>query len=237
MIINHSDDYNVFDKLAFNANLDGKRGPRGWVRAFLDNEKIYDGPNLIVAQGREFVAQKLFEAITTDAGSSRTNFYNHKVSHFSVGSGGATISGSDVTLTGPLIGDTHIYKPITLGDDLYLDEPSSYTDSSQSPIVNTYVNAVKPISTHGSVVLEPVSYEASPDFYTKIRCTCVIPAGEPSVLGSGDSVPISEAGLYFVNGSLADTNPNKVNLFAHICFPPKWKELESQLTIFWYILC
>ena len=47
---------------------------------------------------------------------------------------------------------------------------------------------------------------------------------------------MSEAGLYFVNEALADGDTNKVHMFAHICFAPKYKELESTLTIFWYIL-
>ena len=76
----------------------------------------------------------------------------------------------------------------------------------------------------------------------KIKNTCIIPAGEPYDLGIGESVKIDEAGLYFVLNSAVDpdndppiySNPK---LFAHICFAPKWKEKESQLTIIWYILC
>lgn len=229
----YKEDYKVFDKLKSNK----KAGPIGWVRAFNGGKLIHDGPNLIVAKGREFVAQKLF-MLNNAASSTRPNFYNSKISHFGVGSGGAVVDNNTVSLQGPAIGDTGMYQPITLGDESYLDDPSNFTASDQTPLINSYENSVKPILNHnGGVELEPISYEGTTDWYTQVKCTCIIPEGEPSVLGSGQSVQISEAGLYFVNESLADTDPNKVNMFAHICFSPKWNEIESELIIYWYILC
>lgn len=232
------EEYNIFDKIHGNYTKEDlrKKLPRGWVQMYFGNKKVVDGPNLIVAQGREFVAQKLFEITDTDD-TSRETYYNHKISHFAIGSGGAIVETNDVTLTGPEINDRYLAQPISLGDELYLEEPSHYEDSTEEPIVHSYRNAVKPINTHGNISLQPVEYENSPDCYTKVLCRCVIPDGEPSGLAPGASTPISEAGLYFVNNSLADTDPKKVNLFARICFAPKWKELESDIVIKWYILC
>lgn len=234
IIVTHHEDYKIFDKLK-NQVQGNHRLPVGWVRAYLHKnpkklgEPFYDGPNLIVAKGREFVAQKIFQVNIKEDDTSRPDYRSHKVSHFAIGSGGATVSGGDVTLNGPDIEDTYLYEVISLGNAAYLNEPSSYTASGESPLVHTYVDAVKPISTDGEIFLEPVTYGAS-EYYTKVKCTCVIPAGEPTMLDPGTSVEVSEAGLYFVNPA------NDVQTFAHICFAPKWKELESQLTIFWYIL-
>lgn len=230
----HHEDYRIFDKLGNQVRNNGKRLPVGWVRAFLhkDPKKLgspfYDGPNLIVAKGREFVAQKIFQVNVKEDETSRPDYRSHKVSHFAIGSGGATVVGDVVTLNGPDIEDTYLYEVVSLGNAVYLDEPSSYTAGGESPLVHTYEDAVKPITTDGEIFLEPVTYGAS-EYYTKVKCTCVIPAGEPTMLDPGTSVEVSEAGLYFVNAS-------DVQMFAHICFAPKWKELESQLTIFWYIL-
>jgi len=239
----HNEDYKIFDKLIAGVNNKPRSGPVGWVQVYMNDHNLarrtpdHEGSNLIVAKGREFVAQKIFETNIMGDGTTRTDFYNYKVSHFAVGAGGAVVSGQDVTLQGPAIADTALYQPISLGDEIYLEEPSHYSDTTESPVVHTYENAVKPIMTHGDIYLEPVSYEGAPDYYTKVKCTCVVPAGEPSMLAPGASTPINEASLYFVNAALADTDPAKLQMFSHICFPPKWKEKESNLTIFWYILC
>jgi hypothetical protein len=62
-----------------------------------------------------------------------------------------------------------------------------------------------------------------------MKCTCIVPSGEPNALAPGGTTKIDEAGLYFVSASTP-------LLFSHICFAPKWKEKESTLTIQWYIL-
>ena len=242
VVLTHSEDYKIFDTLKNQAGKHPGKMPLGWVTAYLhkNSDKLgkpfYNGPNLILAKGREFVAQKIFGVNVKEDSTSRPDYRNHKVSHFALGSGGATCAGSTVTLNGPEIGDDAMYEIISLGNAAYLDEPSMYVASGETPLVHTYEDSVKPITTDGEVYLEPISYPSSPDYYTKVKCTCVIPAGEPSMLDPADSVQMSEAGLYFVNEALADGDTNKVHMFAHICFAPKYKELESTLTIFWYIL-
>ena len=232
------EEYKIFDKLMQTPGA----GPKGWFQMYMHKnpgiigEPCVDKQNLVVAKGREFVAQKIFETSLIEDGTNRPAMHGYKVSHFGVGGGGASVTGQDITLYGPTLSDNGLYQPISLGDESYLEEPSKYEDTSQSPIINSYRNAVKPIDTHGQIYLEPVAYEDSPNYYTKVKCTCVIPAGEPSQLAAGGSVQISEAGLYFVNQALADTDPDKTNMFAHISFSPKWKEKESTITIFWYVL-
>jgi hypothetical protein len=214
------EDYKIFDMLAQKGNHN-TTGPIGWVQIFLQTRHglVYDdGSNLVVAQGREFVAQRVFNSYAY-SGGSRTNWTNYVISHFAVGSGGSVVSGSPsvVTLNGPFVCDTKLLAATSLGGVGYLTE----TDSG-------VLTAVKPITTK---YLESVSYSGSSpcSSYTKMKCTCTVSDTEPTSLAPGGTTKIDEAGLYFVSGST-------VKLFSHICFAPKWKEKESTLTIEWYIL-
>lgn len=225
------DEYHIFDQLIDQRRKlerQGYQGILGWVRVFLDHNLVFEGKNLVVALGREFVAQKLFNTISTGSGN-RPDLRNYVVSHFAIGSGGATVNNDNVVLNGPYVCDTGLYQPITLGVSGYLDEPSNY-DAGDG--IHAYQQAVKPISTHGSVVLEQENYSdgSTCAYYTKVKSTCVIPDGEPAVLNEGQAVEVSEAGLYLVHETYA-------KLFAHICFAPKWKEKESVMSIIWYTLC
>jgi hypothetical protein len=228
IVIFEKDDLRIFDKLSGKTKTP-THGPIGWVEVFLRHQKVFEGNNLVVAQGREFVAQKIFNVNAYDGGI-RPDLRNYKISHFAIGSGGATASGSSYTLLGPYICDSALNEPVQLGNTSYLNEPSNY-DSGDG--IHIYTDSVKPIITDGEILLEPDDYGGGAcTKYTKVKCVCSIPAGEPSVILSGESVQVSEAGLYFV-----ETTTQDVKMFSHICFPPKWKEKESDLTINWYILC
>ena len=216
------DDYKVFDILEDEMRK-GKRGPLGFVKIYLRTKYgiIYDeGENLVVGQGREFVAQKTFNSVVYNGGS-RPNLINYTISGFGVGSGGASVVGNSVVLNGPQICDTGMISPISLGVGGYLTEPNGTTTLCVKPIT----------ASSGTTYLEPQTYSGGGTctYYTKMNCTCIIPAGEPTSLIAGAAVQINEAGLYITYGTSA-------YLFAHICFAPKWKESESDLTIVWYVL-
>lgn len=226
-----TDDIKVFDKMA---NQKNTPGPKGWVRVFFNAKKDengrvtgdlhYSGPNLIVGQGRAFVAQKIFNV------PGENNYLSYQVSHFAVGAGGATVNNDVVTLRGPYICDTCLTRPIALMS-AYLNEPGGIVGDPNN--LYNFTGAVKPIALDGSITIENSEFTdnvQSCTHGTKVKCTCVIPPGEPSGLITGQSVPISEAGLYFV---AANEQPK---MFAHVCFAPKWKEFESSLIIQWYIL-
>lgn len=219
----YRDEYRIFDKLESEMNK-GARGPLGFVQIYLQTKRglVYDeGSNLVIAQGREFVAQRIFNTYAY-SGGSRPNWTSYVISHFAIGSGGSTIVGPSYTLNGPYICDTQLLTAISLGTVGYLTEPGSTT------------LAAKPITADsGSIILESQAYSggsSSCTNYTKVKCTCIVPNGEPTSLPAGGTVKVDEAGLYFVSGTTA-------KLFSHICFAPKWKEKESTLTIVWYILC
>lgn len=220
------EEFKIFDNLAHQMKK-GAVGPLGWVQIYLQSKNglIFDeGPNLISAQGREFVAQKVFHSCATDVGY-RDNWTDYVLSHFALGDGGTSISGTppSIQLNGPYICDTSLISAVSLDGASYLTEPGP----SQIPM------CVKPIvSGGGSTHLVSYGYSGGGStctYYTKMKCTCIIPAGEPGNLSVGEAIKFDEAALYFVSGVDA-------KLFSHICFPPKWKEKESILTIQWYIL-
>ena len=211
------DEYQIYDRLARYRKQKSIIGPVGWVRAFLNDKLVVDKPNLVVAQGREFVAQKTFNLIDMETGQ-RTDYRDFVIDHFGIGSGGSTISNGEVTLNGPQICDTSLYSTIAFSDSgTYLTEP----DGTQY--------ALKSITSDGSIYLEPGELCSPDDYYTKVKCTCKVVSGEPTTLADGDSIKIDEAALYFTNGTTA-------KMFSHICFAPKWKEKESEFVLVWYIL-
>lgn len=226
--ITHYDDFIVWDKLKFHNKKSG-HFTHGWVRVFIDDELIHDGPNLIVGNGRSYASQLLFPTAATSDGSVIKNLSSYKISHFAVGSGGVDVSGESIVYLGPDISDNSLGVPIGLGNEAYLDEPSGYVNMNESPLIHTHSNAIKPINEY---VREPMRYGGSESYYTKVKCTCIIPPGEPSALQPGTSVKINEAGLYMTNTDLTD-----IVLFARICFDTKNIELESSFKIYWYNLC
>ena len=207
------EDFKIFDSLISKTNPFAK----GFVRIYKQNktnpsELIFEGYNLITGIGREFSAQRLFykQSLTND-------FKDYNITSFGIGSGGASISSGSVVVVDPTIDDIGLNSPVFL-NSAYLTETSSGT-----------AGIVKPIITGGSITLQDGGY-GSGTYYSKVKCTCLVNINEPTNISAGESVQISEAGLYFTSGTTS-------KLFSHICFTPKWKELESALTIEWYIIC
>ncbi len=225
-------DSGVFKKMQEYALASKASGPIGWVRLLLQKnakakkELMFEGHNMIVGQGRAFVAQRIFNF--TDG---VTDLRNYRVSHFGVGAGGATVNGDNITLLGPNVCDTALYKPITLNSTH--NDPGNF-DTSQVPesVRNLYtsVGAVKPIASLELMNEDYEDGELTCAYKTKLKCECIVDGGEPSALPDDGFVPISEAGLFITNGTDA-------KLFAHVCFAPKYKELDSIITIEWYVLC
>jgi hypothetical protein len=246
----YKDDYQIFDILA-NKQQKFKTGPLGFVKIFLkhkDGTLIYDeGFNLVIGQGREFIAQKISNCVLTgdESGLRSSDWTNCAVTHFGIGSNGSIINTDDsIDLRSPNITDVSLYNAISLGVNTYLTELGGSNDALGGT-ANPTSYAIKPVTQDGgSVVLYPQKYYTVPNQtsiystnYTQIKYTCKLSggiSGEPQSLLPGKAQKIDEAGLYFVNSLGSGT---VAKLFAHICFAPKWKEKESDFKIEWYILC
>jgi hypothetical protein len=210
----------------------------GLVRIFengkLNTDSSEDGwlTNMTIATGREFVAQSVFKK--NSSSSLFGDISNYKVDSFGIGSGGSTLDvNGNVTLNGPALCDIGLYHPIPMNSQCI-----STIDNSGQPVSNIVkvIESVGPGDIAGSITFEkPLSsdfQECDLDYYTVVKNVCVIDNQEPTFLNPGESVKVDEAMLYLT--SPTGTNPRP---FAHICFAPKYIELETSFKIEWYVIC
>ena len=210
----------------------------GAVRIFQDGEIVHDiSPNLVVAMGRQYVAQRLFgiahPSETEVPPAVSVPVWDWKVTHFGLGSGGSVVVGSYVNLLGPELCDEDLYEPIPLsgnpGDPSYLTSPG---DLAKGVNPTDYVaKSITPSGTIDIVAADDINC-ATGRTYSYVRVICSKFPGEPNYLQYDDDyLNINEAALYYCDGG------QKVRTFAHICFSPKYVEKKSELVIEWYILC
>ena len=184
--------------------------------------------NIVVARGRRYVAQRLFNTRHT----SDLQVYDWEISHFGLGSGGAVIVGSYVNLMGPEVCDQDLYEPVPLTGDppdpLFLTSPGDNVRG-----ISPTEHVVKPIEPSGMIdiiLTNDIECDFGPTF-SYVRCVCVKSISEPNYLPEDDDyILINESCLYYSDGNNAYT-------FAHICFPPKYVEKKSEFVVEWYILC
>jgi hypothetical protein len=216
-----------------------KRGhPVGWFQFFEDDKLIYENHNLVVGTGREYLAQKATSITSVTSGTSgTTDFRDYDLTHYAFGAGGATTDGLLYTLLGPDVCDEGLEIPIGFNINGFLDEPSGYAEGSA--LIYDYEKAVKPIiypsgnNTYECILRDYPTEDPECSYFTQTIFTIYKEAGEFDLLETGAAVPVSEAGLYITNVGVGGTD---ARLFARICFPPKFMEMEAQYGIEWYIL-
>jgi hypothetical protein len=94
----------------------------GIVEVYKNGEFYERGNNLVVYNGREFAASKVF-----DLG----NYVDWKITHFGIGKGGTSSDG--ITKIGPKDDDTDLYDPLTLNKN----SPNYKRDGILKPINKT----------------------------------------------------------------------------------------------------
>jgi hypothetical protein len=222
-----------------------KKHPVGWFQLFDLNKRnklIYENHNLVTGIGRQYVSQKIVTSSLTEtpSGYSLTelpsgcdNLRLYELTHYAFGGGGAVYSGSidDYDLTGPDVCDENLSRPITFNVESYLDDPGNVDELDD---IHVSSKSVKPINS-GNNSYEYFLREYPTDdpvcsYYTQFQFTLFKEEGEFGPLEAGESVQVSEAGLYI-------TYESSALLFARICFPPKFMEKEAQYGIEWYVLC
>jgi hypothetical protein len=210
--------------------------PVGFFQLFENKKLIYEDHNIVVATGREYIAQKVTSITSISSAGSGIDHRDFDLTHYAFGAGGATANGLNYTLLGPDVCDTSLSIPISFDVNGFLDEPSEY--EGEEDIYN-YTKAVKPIvypsgnNTYEYLLRDYPTEDPTCSYYTQMVLTLFKEAGEFTLLETGESVPVSEAGLYITNVGVGGS---EARLFARICFPPKFMELEAQYGIEWYIL-
>lgn len=202
---------------------------KGVIRLFNNGKLIGEClENLVVANGRKYVAQRLFGT----RHPSDAPVFDWEISHFGIGSGGATVNSSIVNLIGPEVCDLDMNIPTRFsqnpGNAIHLTSPG---DSVRG--ISATPNSIKSIEPAGliDIILTPNLTCAYGPTFSYVRCVCVKAISEPNYLVNDDDyIMINESGLYITDGT-------STQMFAHICFPPKYVEKKSEFVIEWYILC
>jgi hypothetical protein len=158
---------------------------------------------------------------------------NYKVDAFGVGSGGSVIDvNNNVTLLGPELCDIGLYSPISINSQCL--PVNDNTNSIKQNIVK-FIESAGPGNVPGAIEFEVSSSadfaNCNLNYYTVVKSTCVIDHQEPSILNPGESIKIDEAMLFLTSPQNSNPRP-----FAHICFAPKFIELETIFKIEWYVI-
>lgn len=242
-VITHYDNIAIKDVLGDDSRFEFQRKHNrsptlGLVRIYennkLNTDQSSDGwlTNMTIAAGREFIGQSVFKKNNPNSIFGDISLY--KVDSFGVGSGGSTIDiNNNITLNGPSLCDIGLYRPIKLNSQCL------ETNDNDGNIIQHVVKGIESIGPgdeQGSIEfqqsLSSDFQSCGRNYFTVIKCVCVIDNQEPSYLNPGESVKMDEAMLFLT--SPEGTNPRP---FAHICFAPKFIELETNFKIEWYVIC
>lgn len=251
MLSSNIDQQIIFNKLS---ELSENKNPVGFVKLFdLTKKKpnlILEKPNLVTGLGREYVGQKIITHSTqppqpypqlslTELPTGIANWRNHEITHYGFGSGGVNIFGTDdYELTGPMICDRSLYRPITYQNPSFLDGPV-HIDEGDEKRLST--QSVKPINFgYNEYEYQLKEYEQSHpnpncQYFVQFKMLLYKEVGEFGCLHPSEEIQVSEAGLFITNTT--DTDNPDPRLFAHICFAPKFMNLEGLYALEWYILC
>lgn len=243
-----------------------KSGARGFAKCTRIEKNISFGtPNLVLLNGREFLAQKLADVPQSDIIDQR----NYKIRYFGYGSGGAQEgTGTVPNKMGPFDDDNGLYAPAH-----FASGPTD-ADTQFKYIHNGVLKLIR--TDYGKISIEEEAHtinkgtgvsgtgtgssvESIVNKYTAIKYTMFIMSHEfikPSTEGAinNNPFPFNEAALYAVNmdhvlnedgvtykevpkgNSTAEKQSADYLPFARFTTSTKWIEEGESLKIEWYIL-
>lgn len=244
-----------------------KKGAKGFVKATVlgKNERTFGTPNLVLLNGREFLAQKLAD-IPQKAGVDHRNY---KIRYFGYGSGGAQEgTGTVPNKMGPFDDDTGLYGPA------HFSTGSTDADSQFKYIHDGTLKLIR--TDYGTITIEEENHtinkgtgvsgtsmgssvETTVTKYTAIKYTMFIMGHEfikPSTEGAIDSNPfpfneamlyavateevLNEDGVTYKEVPVGNTSIEKQNApilpFARFTTTTKWIEEGESMKIEWFIL-
>lgn len=217
---------------------------RGYV--FIEDSKgnVIDTPNLVLLQGREFLAQMIARVAASDT----KNYLNYKVAYFGVGSGGADTAATPSKI-GPYDNDAGLKDMKKIASPDTADQTYTYLADGFLKRITADEGSVELITEDHTFTINNESKTVQA--YTTIKYTMFIRADEMLKINN-TSFAFNEAGLFAVqydsNPTLSHIparsnvdieasryNPNKL-CFARFTTQTKWIEPNDSLKITWYIL-
>ena len=212
-IVEIKDQYgNCLQDRCIHPNVDSSRGrPQGFVEIFEINKdgdkKLVGKSNLVVYQGREWIAERIFNAENTNTSVSRSMY----ISWFGVGIGGCPI-GDPLTPDAPQSTDTNLDTEV----------PINASDTSCADFRS---------GAYYKHPFDAISFEQDPSNGNKyLVANCATTLSNVDANGYN----LNEAGL-FLASSNAGGHAGPFYLFARITFPTIVKDATRQLMFIWYI--
>jgi len=190
------------------------RKPEGYVEIYDVNEngeqQLVGKHNLVVYQGREWIAERIFAVNNTNISSDPAWWINW----FGIGSGGAPV-GDPLTPTSPISTNTDLDTPL----------PINPTDTNLADFDGSDYYK----HPFDSIVYEQDAANSNKYLIAKITTTIGTDDGN----GSG-SQNINEAGL-FMSSSDSGGHSGPFMIFSRVTFPTIVKDITRQLMFIWYI--
>jgi len=190
----------------------GPRRPKGWVEIYEIDEhnqsKKLGKFNLVVYQGRELIAQRMFYTDNSQAITSPDEY----ISWFGIGSGGVNV-GDPYNPSSPISTDRNLNNEI----------PISAIDTTCGDFHDGFYWK-KPI--------ESITFEQ--DQYNDNAWLIVKTISRVS-LGDANGSHISEAALFSAAGGPIPNHSGPFHMFSKITFPDVVKVNTRQLLFIWYI--
>jgi hypothetical protein len=217
---------------------------RGYVVIEDSKGNVIDTPNLVLLQGREFLAQMIARV----AASDNKNYLNYKIAYFGVGSGGADTAATPSKI-GPYDNDEGLKDMKQIASPDTSDKTYTYLNDGYLKRITADDGNIELISEDHTFTINNESETVSA--YTTIKYTMFIRADEMLKINNS-SFAFNEAGLFAVQYDsnptlshiparsnvdieLSRYNPNKL-CFARFTTQTKWIEPNDSLKITWYIL-
>lgn len=246
-----------------------KTGAKGFVKTTILNgttaRDISGTPNLVLLQGREFLAQKLADVPQSSVVDQR----KYKIRYFGYGSGGAQEgTGTVPNKMGPFDNDVDLYAPAHFNSESTdADTGFKYIHNGKLKKIRSDVGTIEILKEKHTISKNTVTSGTSTesglttvvDAFTAIKYTMYIDSHEfvkPSTAGEVSTNPFAfnEAALYavdikevlnadgttYVEQPAGDTTNEQQNPamvpFARFTTATKWIEEGETLKIEWYIL-
>jgi len=206
------------DRMNVGDNRGEKSPPTGYVEIYdVDdngNKKLLGKHNLVLYQGREWLAQRMMNFQNTNASSTREEF----LSWFGLGTGGV------------ILGDPfNPSPPVLTDDDLTAEAMLTATDSSAGDY--HIIDVDHPEEGYYKIPYDSIEFEQDPlndDRWLIVKITTTVG------VGYANGKQLSEAGLYSAESDVGNYNGN-FTLFSRVTFPSLVKTTDRRLVFSWFL--
>jgi len=190
----------------------------------LDGNLIAEEENLVVLNGREFLAQKL-----VGIPNEQEDLTNYKITYFGIGTGGT--SGTPPNTVGPFDTDTELVNRVKMS--------TSGISTSTNDFLYIDAGFLKRIESDGSIsigmeehTINTINGTENVAKYTSITFTMYVQKEEPA----DKPVRFNEAALYAVKYTDGGEPTDTKILFAKFTTLDKYLDLNDGIKIEWSIL-